>query len=464
MFSFQPGEWTAPIGINDLFFGVLLLIGIIMYSSSKKRKMLEIPGNEHYKYYMYNIYFKIFFAIAYGAVYMFYYKGGDTMAYWQGAEKLNNLMWADPWNYWVEMKTPAVAEDIILRFTSETGYPPIWIYADQGSFIISKLISVLMIFVGQSYYALTIILAFITAIASWKVYELVRSYNITSDWLAAIAILFVPSVSFWCAGISKDTIVLICVFVILYQLFAIANKTSNRIWASIVLLSLATYLLYSLRLFMLFTVVAPIMVAISTRIVKNYQDSIVLSGIIRFFIISFSLVGFLLFIRAQGEEFAKTANQLMTEAQVQQDDFANNESYGDKRYDLGITDYSPTGMIKVAPQAIFTAIYRPGLWEARTPLLLVSGIETAVFMFLTLMFIFKGNVANKIRFIRFNELLVFSFLFGIILAYFAGFTSGLFGVLVRFKAPLLPFMLLVFTTNPKLATEKNAELESAELN
>jgi hypothetical protein len=36
-----------------------------------------------------------------------------------------------------------------------------------------------------------------------------------------------------------------------------------------------------------------------------------------------------------------------------------------------------------------------------------------------------------------------SLVFSLILGFFAGYTSGLFGVLVRFKAPLLPFLYLV---------------------
>ncbi len=448
---------TAPLGMNDFFFGVLFVVIIIFLGSSKKSRLLKEKSGSHYKYYMWNIYFKLFFALVYGAIYMFYYEGGDTMAYWKGAEKLNNLFWHSPIDYWEEMISSPIAEDIILRFNPNTGYPPIWIYRDPGSFFVSKIMSIFMIFCGQSYVVLTLIFGYLSAIASWKIFELVRFYKITTDWFAAISILFIPSVAFWCAGISKDTVVLLSVFYILHYLFGIANKTIERRWLGFLLIYLFGFILFNTRTFMLFTVVAPMGVALSTRVTQRYKDSPFLSNIIRLFIVSLGLLGFLFFLRSQGDAFATTTNQYLTEAQVQQSDFANNESYGDKRYDLGITDYSPIGMISVAPQAIFTAVYRPGLWEARSPLLFISGLETAVFMYLTLIFLFKGKVNQKIRFIRYNEFLVFSFLFAIILAYFAGFTSGLFGVLVRFKAPLLPFLLIVFTTNPKAIGEKNIE-------
>ena len=58
-------------------------------------------------------------------------------------------------------------------------------------------------------------------------------------------------------------------------------------------------------------------------------------------------------------------------------------------------------------------------------------------------FLFGNNIVQSLRTIRNNELLMASLIFSLILGFFAGYTSGLFGVLVRFKAPLLPFLFLV---------------------
>ena len=62
---------------------------------------------------------------------------------------------------------------------------------------------------------------------------------------------------------------------------------------------------------------------------------------------------------------------------------------------------------------------------------------------ITLRFIFIRNPISTLKEIRNNELLMASLVFALILGFFAGYTSGLFGVLVRFKAPLLPFLYLV---------------------
>lgn len=436
---------TAPVGVFDVLKAAIFFFIIIALASSTQTAKLKTPGNEHYKYYMYNIYFKIGLAIIYGAIYKYYYAGGDTMAYWNGAANLNNLLWISPSDYWNElMMTPSEGTQI-LHFTPETGFPPGWIYRDPHSFFVSKLTSILMIFIGQSYLVITLIFAFILSKVSWKVYDLVISYRVSSDRLAAISILFIPSVSFWCAGLSKDTVVLISVFTIIYYTFGIANNLFTKRLNPIILIILCFFTLLNTRSFMVFTVAGPLFLGLSTRVIKKYNDNAAIANVIRLFIITITMGVMVIFLKYQGEEIAKTTDKYLTEASISHDDFSNNSTYGEKKYDLGISDYSPTGMLKVAPKAILTAFYRPGIWEARSPLLLISGLETTVFIFLTFFFFLKGNVLKKIRIIRSNELLMFSISFAIILAFFAGFTSVLFGVLVRFKAPILPFLLIVIT-------------------
>ena len=68
-------------------------------------------------------------------------------------------------------------------------------------------------------------------------------------------------------------------------------------------------------------------------------------------------------------------------------------------------------------------------------------------MFLTIRFFISGNPFKKIKNIRKQEILVFAFIFTLFIAFMAGFTSVLFGVLVRIRAPLLPFFFLVLTAS-----------------
>ena len=203
---------------------------------------------------------------------------------------------------------------------------------------------------------------------------------------------------------------------------------------------------------MLITVLGPFFIAIGARWSRVQK-----SGFSKWFIqISFILV--ILFAMTsflgsdKGQEFA-------TEAELIQDDLKNNRTYGDNKYDLGITDFTSTGMLKAMPISIYTAFYRPYIWEGNSVFIMISAFESFFFLLITLRLIFSKNFIAKINEIKTNEILITALTFAIIVGFFAGYTSGLFGVLVRFKSPLLPFLFLVLMYN-KQENENLLEVKS----
>ena len=138
---------------------------------------------------------------------------------------------------------------------------------------------------------------------------------------------------------------------------------------------------------------------------------------------------------------------MVLEAQSVQQDFLQNPTYTGKRYEISNTDVSPLGLLSAVPESIFFGIYRPFITESLTPNFILNGVESLLLIFVSLRFIFSGGVFQKIKKIRKEEFLVFALIFSLFIAFMAGFTSVLFGVLVRIRAPLLPFIFLVLTTS-----------------
>ncbi len=159
---------------------------------------------------------------------------------------------------------------------------------------------------------------------------------------------------------------------------------------------------------MTMTVGGPFLIAVSIRYLNRFKDNAFLLFTMRFLLIIISSVAFALFLVVKGEELAQTSTQYLEEASVTQDDFANNTIYTGARYNLEITDFSTLGLVKIAPKAILIAFYRPVIWEARSALLIISGLETTLFIYLTLAFFFRGSVLKKIKAVRSNELLSLS--------------------------------------------------------
>ena len=145
-------------------------------------------------------------------------------------------------------------------------------------------------------------------------------------------------------------------------------------------------------------------------------------------------------------------SEVFNEAMVKQQDFANNLTYGDNKYDLDLKDASFFGIIAKTPLILATGIYRPFLWEALSISLILNGVESVLLLFFSGRFLFN-RFRSRIQFIFQDRFLNYSFIFVIFTAFIAGFISILFGVLVRFRAPLLPFMGLLLTVEPEKKDE-----------
>ena len=114
---------------------------------------------------------------------------------------------------------------------------------------------------------------------------------------------------------------------------------------------------------------------------------------------------------------------------------------GGSVYSLGEFDGTWTNMISKAPAAINVSLYRPYLWEARNPVMLLSALEAAFFLFLTVRIFFQIKLARLFRIIAAQPVLLFCLLFAVTFSFAVGVSSYNFGTLVRYKIPMMPFFL-----------------------
>ena len=77
------------------------------------------------------------------------------------------------------------------------------------------------------------------------------------------------------------------------------------------------------------------------------------------------------------------------QAQVIQQDLLRDEAYGSNSYNIGEIDGSISGMISIAPIAVFTAIYRPLFWEIGSPMMVISVVENTFTFNIYILFIIK---------------------------------------------------------------------------
>jgi hypothetical protein len=422
----------TPLDILATLFTFAVLLIFIYYRSRKNR------NKTYYKYLLPAFLFKVFFVLANVIYYINY--GGDTIAFWDGAIKLNNLFWSDPIAYFSEISQSPINRSIYDNFNLETGYPDSSIFNESQSYFISKICSIIGLVTFKGYMAMSLIFAYFTTLATFRLFELIRSYKLHSDWHLAIALFFIPSVSFWCAGISKDTVIFVAISYFLHHLFKVLSKESKTRIKNYLIMLLCLYVILQVRSFMILCLIVPLLYAWSASLLKKYENRRFEKIIIRLFFSLIIITGLATFFGTS------LADSFINEASVINQDMTTNKTYGTNRYSLGEIDYSPIGMVAAAPMSILAGFYRPYIWEALSVSLLLNGIESIVLLYFTFRFFASRKIGQRIKRIRKHEFLIFAFFFAVILSYFAGFTSILFGVLVRFKAPVLPFLVIILTS------------------
>ncbi len=438
--------FLSPIDLSMaiLYLLIIIIIGIII-SHNQKTEYLK-------KHYRYNLTFKLLFASIFLVYYVIVIGGGDTTAYWQTTGVLKNYLFVDPSHFLEMMRAEPSYENFIGYFNYRTGYPFRFIYMEPESFFVSKLLLPLRIITFDSYIATTFIMAFWMAHVNWKLFLAIKGLNIIHSKYLTAFLLYIPSVSFWAAGISKDTFTLICIFAIIRQIILLLNKNSVFSVKNVFWMCLYAFFIYKLRPFLLPVVFVPLILIYIQHFIKRLEGYKLLQQLIKLFtFLTFILGAYLGFNRYMNEDYLSSSTALSSALVIQQDFENNTEIYGDeqgKRYSIHLEDTSPLSLIKALPTAIIAGMYRPFIWEALRPSLILNGIESLLFIVFTFSF-FSSGVKEKIRIILSHPFLVFALLFVIFMAFITGFTSILFGVLVRLRAPLLPFFGMLLLVKPK---------------
>ena len=423
------------VDIIDIIIPLFFLGLIFSLAYIKKGK---IASQENGGFFFIGLFYKLLFALFFGGYYFLYIQGGDSVAYWKGANVLSNLFFESPIKYLDCLFSDPSPELLGQHFNSVTGYPPGWLYRENEGWLVCKLVSIFSIITYQNYAAMSIIVCYFSFLGSWRLMELVGKMRIHARGNLIFAFIFIPSLCFWCTGLSKDTIVYIFVVYLLIRLFHIIAGEKIK-FRNLIQVLIFSYIIYHTRSFVLIAIVAAAIMAYGARITKRFEANPLAKVGFRFLYLSLGLFTVYIFFTSQ------LVTNIMTEASVIQQDFINNELYTGQKYEIEAIDASPIGLISAFPSSAVFGIYRPFIQESLSPSLIFNGLESLLLLFLTFRFFVSFNILVKIQKIRKNEFLMFALIFVLIIGFISGLTSVLFGVLVRVRAILLPFIYLLLT-------------------
>ncbi len=433
MIIFQhPYHPDLNITVYDLLVVPILLSFIYMFAWRRKEK--KIKEELYYRYYPLAITIKAIVSVVFAIVVFFFYPG-DSMGYFRNINSLINLFYLDSTKYF----------DILLNgnlpeywsyFTTETGYPAYYMWRDPNAMFVARVFSPFFLLTYKSYIISSIIAGLIGFSGIWKIFQFFCKIYPKLDRYLALGILYFPSVLFWSSGIMKDTLTLSAVGWVVYSFYMLFGERKIKL-KYIIALFLGAVLIVNVKAYIFMALIPGLLVWLFFDQIKRIK-----SGFMKFvlapLLIAALVVGFTLLTGSLSTSLGTYGNieSSAQKAQVIQQDLTRGEQYGENYYDIGEFDPTPAGLISKAPIAIVSGIFRPFVWEATNPFILLAGLESLFMMFMLINVVFRRKFIKNLFL---DPVMIFSMCFVLLFGFGIGLASANFGALVRYKIPLLPF-------------------------
>jgi hypothetical protein len=437
------------MGLQDLIVTpvYLLLLYALAYWIRPK-----VTNRDTRKYFIPGLTVKFIGAIALGLVYQFYYEGGDTFTYFHLGSR---------WIWEAFLVNPLYAFQLI--FTVGNEHLPelfqfssnIYTYGDAASYFVVRVAGLLDLFTGHSYLATALGFATLSFVGVWAMYATFCRFYPSLNNYFAYAILFIPSLFFWGSGLMKDTLTLGALGLFFYGITHLLVFRKSILVSTFFTL-IGFFVLYLVKIYIIICFVP----ALVFWLFVYYQaqiKSVTLKILIAPALLTLAVLGAgyaTLLVsedhyRYSLEEVAYTAEQT-----AKWNYFVSERDQG-SGYTLGDFDFSAAGLLRKAPLAVITTMFRPFLWEVRNPVMLLAALENLVFIVLFGRGIFRlfGSGSNESE-----KLLILCFSFSILFSLAIGITTYNFGSLVRYKIPMLPFLAAGLVILNFKKQSKNASL------
>jgi hypothetical protein len=114
-------------------------------------------------------------------------------------------------------------------------------------------------------------------------------------------------------------------------------------------------------------------------------------------------------------------------------------------YTLGDYDPTFTGILSKVVPAINVSLFRPYIWEIKSPAMVLAAMESLLFTVLFGRLLWYWRRRKVWTAITSDPFFMMSLVFVLSLAFIVGFTAFNFGALMRYKIPLMPFFFILLS-------------------
>jgi hypothetical protein len=418
-----------------ILFIPYVLIVIAIY----KRNQRKIEDPEVASYYLKGLYVKIIGTLATTIIYWYYYGTGDTVYYFIRTQYMRRVFFRDP------------TEGVGLLFIKpdSTDIAHFWhmkalrIY-DAASYIVVK-ISFLFSFPAMgSYIVIALFFSVLCYMGIWRLYlKSLELFPDVSKKYLAYAVLFIPSVFFWGSGLFKDTLTMgfACLVIVFFHEVFVKRK---NVISGLIVLIVSGYLIGVIKSYILLAMIPAMLIWYAYTFRNKIKNNFIRTSMTPILFVVSAIVG-LFMLQQLGKVFTKfNLENIEKKAEDMQRWHTVRGAQLDESstYSLGHVEFTAMGILTKIPAAVNVAFFRPYLWEARNPVIMMAALESLAFFLLTFYLLLKHFKIFS-HTVRTEPFIMFCLIFAFVFGFSVGLTAYNFGALVRYKIPALPMLGIV---------------------
>jgi hypothetical protein len=371
------------------------------------------------------VFIKFLSAVLVGLLYSEYYhiKGDTFTVFYQARDWYDLLLAGDiSWQQWIGLKTVEIAQ---FRLTLPN---------EPRTRFFAFICSYLMPISFSNYYAVALWMTFFQIVSLWLLTRGLINKLRMPKRVIFIGLLFVPSVTFWSAGLLKETLMLSCMANIVTTYLYFSDAKQKRRWVYVILLVFFTVILYQIKYYVVILMLPLCLVTYlfaEKRLLEFKSFKLRLSLFFFILVLGVTAVAVIHPVFHSGLFYDLI--------KISHDQIASRSS--DSIIHFNLTTDSFLFVLLNMPRASFTAFFRPFIWEAFNSITLAVALETFVFtglFVLAIYSLFKEKLTDR----QYWWLLA-----GALYVLTAGLIITLstpnFGSLVRYKVAYMPICWLM---------------------
>jgi len=419
----------------------LLILFSIAFGIRKKYKNTTLE-----KYFMPALWWRFLFAFIYALIIQYYYGYGDTSLYYQALADIRYALYNEP-GLWKEIYTNVKLDQnspLYSYFQNDNGAYTHLYMLTTNNYVVPRFSVPFSFLFSNSYLCICFCLSFFSFGGCWRVFKMFVELYPRLHKKFAIAFLFLPSVLFWGGSLLKDSICLGAMGFALYAAYSIVFK-KRKIFSSLLILIFSIFLLYNIKPYILLCLVPAFLLWVFLDFRKKIQDRTLrqIAGIL-FTMLSIVIGMIALQAITQSEMTSQYSSEnILKSVQGMQGTFAVSDEGSGSSFTVGAATGSIGSTLALFPLGIVATLFRPFLWEARSPLMIISGIEGFLFLYLTYLAFRRIGFKKFFSLMGSESVLVFCFVYSLVFSGIIGVTTTNFGALARYKIPCVPFYLIL---------------------